>query len=156
MEVTPQLPPPAALALLRRWRRATAEAATNGTSSAAVPEPVVKIDNETDPFATIVSIEFGDRLGELLDTVGACLPARPPAHPPACLPARSACRFLAANSAFVARFLLALAVPVTALLATGHSGRAHCYRPQDAPGRVIAAWPATYLPCRLPPSRPWA
>ncbi|KAL4431582.1 hypothetical protein ABPG77_001424 [Micractinium sp. CCAP 211/92] len=49
--------------------RATAEAATNGTSSAAVPEPVVKIDNETDPFATIVSIEFGDRLGELLDTV---------------------------------------------------------------------------------------
>lgn len=59
--------------------RATAEAATNGTSSAAVPEPVVKIDNETDPFATIVSIEFGDRLGELLDTVGGKMPDFPPA-----------------------------------------------------------------------------
>ena len=46
-------------------------AAGNGASAAAaaVPEPVVKIDNESDPFATIVSIEFGDRLGELLDTV---------------------------------------------------------------------------------------
>ncbi|KAL4459008.1 hypothetical protein ABPG75_013873 [Micractinium tetrahymenae] len=49
--------------------RAAAEAATNGASSPAVPEPVVKIDNEKDPFATIVSIEYGDRLGELLDTV---------------------------------------------------------------------------------------
>jgi hypothetical protein len=38
-----------------------------------VPEPVVKIDNESDPFATIVSIEYGDRLGELLDTVSALL-----------------------------------------------------------------------------------
>ena len=36
-----------------------------------MPEPVVKIDNEKDPFATIVSIQYGDRLGELLDTVGA-------------------------------------------------------------------------------------
>lgn len=67
--------PPAATTELasqcrRCWCRATAEAATNGASSSAVPEPVVKIDNETDPFATIVSIEFGDRLGELLDTVG--------------------------------------------------------------------------------------
>ncbi len=33
------------------------------------PTPVVKIDNMSDAFATIVSIEFGDRLGELLDTV---------------------------------------------------------------------------------------
>jgi hypothetical protein len=48
-----------------------AESASNGTSPAAVPEPVVKIDNESDPFATIVSIEYGDRLGELLDTVSA-------------------------------------------------------------------------------------
>jgi hypothetical protein len=29
----------------------------------------VKIDNSTDPFATVVTVEFGDRLGELLDTV---------------------------------------------------------------------------------------
>lgn len=35
------------------------------------PTPVVKIDNMSDPFATIVSVEFGDRLGELLDTVAA-------------------------------------------------------------------------------------
>jgi len=48
-------------------RAATTEA-SNG-AAAAVPEPVVKIDNHTDPFATIVTIEFGDRLGELLDTV---------------------------------------------------------------------------------------
>ncbi|PSC76905.1 hypothetical protein C2E20_0795 [Micractinium conductrix] len=48
--------------------RAAAET-SNGTSAAAVPEPVVKIDNEKDPFATIVSIQYGDRLGELLDTV---------------------------------------------------------------------------------------
>lgn len=34
-----------------------------------VPKPVVKIDNQSDPFATVVSIQFGDRLGELLDTV---------------------------------------------------------------------------------------
>jgi len=32
---------------------------------------VVIIDNHSDPFATIVKIEFGDRLGELLDTMGA-------------------------------------------------------------------------------------
>lgn len=32
---------------------------------------MVKIDNESDSFATIVSVEFGDRLGELLDTIGA-------------------------------------------------------------------------------------
>jgi hypothetical protein len=43
---------------------------TNGSTSATVPEPVVKIDNERDPFATVVTIEYGDRLGELLDTVG--------------------------------------------------------------------------------------
>jgi UTP:GlnB (protein PII) uridylyltransferase len=42
---------------------------TNGSTSATVPEPVVKIDNERDPFATVVTIEYGDRLGELLDTV---------------------------------------------------------------------------------------
>lgn len=52
------------------YRRAVA-AQSNGTPAAAVPEPVVKIDNETDPFATVVTIEFGNRLGELLDTVGA-------------------------------------------------------------------------------------
>ena len=34
-----------------------------------VPDPVIKIDNHTDPYHTIVSITYGDRLGELLDTV---------------------------------------------------------------------------------------
>lgn len=43
-----------------------AEAVSNGASS--VPEPIVKIDNHTDPFATIVTIEFGDILGDLADT----------------------------------------------------------------------------------------
>ncbi|KAK9810145.1 hypothetical protein WJX72_005535 [[Myrmecia] bisecta] len=35
------------------------------------PKPIVKIDNQSDRFATVVSIQFGDRLGELLDTIGA-------------------------------------------------------------------------------------
>ena len=43
------------------------EAVSNGASS--VPKPIVKIDNHTDPFATIVTIEFGDILGDLADTV---------------------------------------------------------------------------------------
>jgi hypothetical protein len=44
---------------------------TNGVpaSSDTAALPVVKIDNRSDPFATIVTVEFGDRLGELLDTV---------------------------------------------------------------------------------------
>lgn len=45
---------------------ATADKATgNG------PVPSVKIDNLNDPFATVVTVEFGDKLGELLDTITA-------------------------------------------------------------------------------------
>jgi hypothetical protein len=43
--------------------------ATDSAASVALPKPVVKIDNSRDPFATVVTVEFGDRLGELLDTV---------------------------------------------------------------------------------------
>jgi hypothetical protein len=32
--------------------------------------PVVLIDQDSDPDATIVQLSFGDRLGALLDTVG--------------------------------------------------------------------------------------
>ena len=40
-----------------------------------IPIPIIKIDNKTDNFATVVSMEFGDQLGELLDTVGTiCIP----------------------------------------------------------------------------------
>lgn len=41
------------------------------------PKPIVKIDNQHDPFATVVSIQYGNKLGELLDTVGfqACVSA---------------------------------------------------------------------------------
>lgn len=35
------------------------------------PKPIVKIDNQHDPFATVVSIQYGNRLGELLDTTAA-------------------------------------------------------------------------------------
>eukprot|EP01023_Acetabularia_acetabulum_P068696 TRINITY_DN9783_c0_g2_i1.p2 TRINITY_DN9783_c0_g2~~TRINITY_DN9783_c0_g2_i1.p2 ORF type:complete len:289 (+),score=44.74 TRINITY_DN9783_c0_g2_i1:111-977(+) len=42
-----------------------------GQEESTLPEPVVIIDNHSDPFATVVKIEFGDRLGELLDTMGA-------------------------------------------------------------------------------------
>ena len=48
--------------------RVVAQARDNG-AVAAVPEPKVRIDNESDPFATVVTIEYGDMLGELLDTV---------------------------------------------------------------------------------------
>jgi hypothetical protein len=34
-----------------------------------MPTPTIKIDNQSDAFATIVKVDFGDRLGELLDTV---------------------------------------------------------------------------------------
>ncbi|KIY99044.1 Unknown protein DS12 from 2D-PAGE of leaf Flags: Precursor [Monoraphidium neglectum] len=50
-----------------------AAVSTNGAPTAApdaaIPKPVVKIDNIRDPFATVVTVEFGDRLGELLDTI---------------------------------------------------------------------------------------
>ena len=46
---------------------AVADGAT--AEAGVVPQPVVKIDNQHDPFATVVSVQFGDRLGELLDTV---------------------------------------------------------------------------------------
>lgn len=48
--------------------RAAAQEATNDAAG-DVPEPVVKIDNQSDSFATLVTVEYGDRLGELLDTV---------------------------------------------------------------------------------------
>ena len=34
-----------------------------------IPIPIIKIDNKSDNFATVVSVQFGDQLGELLDTV---------------------------------------------------------------------------------------
>ena len=43
-----------------------------GVSTLDAPKPAVQIDNQTDPFSTIVSIQYGDRLGELLDTVCTC------------------------------------------------------------------------------------
>ncbi|KAL3683295.1 hypothetical protein R1sor_001317 [Riccia sorocarpa] len=39
--------------------------------SPQVPLPVVHIDQESDPEATVVEISFGDRLGALLDTIKA-------------------------------------------------------------------------------------
>lgn len=48
-------------------------AATSDATSAAVsvPVPVVKIDNIHDPFATLVTVKFGEELGDLVDTIGA-------------------------------------------------------------------------------------
>lgn len=53
------------------------QATNNGATATAdkpkgsEPVPVVKIDNLNDPFATVVTVEFGDKLGELLDTITA-------------------------------------------------------------------------------------
>ncbi len=56
----------------RRARRlaSSSNGAVATPDADTAPTPVVKIDNMSDAFATKVSVEFGDRLGELLDTVG--------------------------------------------------------------------------------------
>ena len=41
----------------------------NAADSDKVPTPVVIIDQDSDPDATVVEVTFGDRLGALLDTV---------------------------------------------------------------------------------------
>jgi UTP:GlnB (protein PII) uridylyltransferase len=43
----------------------------NGSQAEGLVKPVVKIDNESDPFATVVSMRYGNKLGELLDTTAA-------------------------------------------------------------------------------------
>mmetsp|Transcript_17034 Transcript_17034/g.42793 ORF Transcript_17034/g.42793 Transcript_17034/m.42793 type:complete len:247 (+) Transcript_17034:6-746(+) len=50
--------------------RAATESA-NGSTSETAAKPVVKIDNSSDPFASIITITFGDKLGDLLDTMAA-------------------------------------------------------------------------------------
>lgn len=44
-------------------------------AATAKPTPIIKIDNQTDAFATKITIDVGDQLGEMLDTVrtSACL-----------------------------------------------------------------------------------
>lgn len=43
----------------------------SGSETDYVPMPIVLIDQDTDPDATIVQLSFGDRLGALLDTMKA-------------------------------------------------------------------------------------
>ncbi|XP_073123933.1 ACT domain-containing protein ACR12 isoform X2 [Henckelia pumila] len=43
----------------------------SGPETDSVPMPIVLIDQDTDPDATIVQLSFGDRLGALLDTMKA-------------------------------------------------------------------------------------
>ncbi|KAK9908048.1 hypothetical protein WJX75_002091 [Coccomyxa subellipsoidea] len=59
--------------LCRAQQGVASPPAENGAvgTSEEVPTPIVKIDNQHDPFATVVTIEFGDRLGQLLDTIAA-------------------------------------------------------------------------------------
>lgn len=45
--------------------------AQGGSESPAVPTPVVIIDQHSEPYATVVELEFGDRLGALQDTMAA-------------------------------------------------------------------------------------
>lgn len=44
----------------------------SAADSDKVPTPVVIIDQDSDPDATVVEVTFGDRLGALLDTVMTC------------------------------------------------------------------------------------
>jgi hypothetical protein len=39
------------------------------TDDVVIPTPIVVINQESDPDATVVDLSFGDRLGALLDTV---------------------------------------------------------------------------------------
>ncbi|CAD7695727.1 unnamed protein product [Ostreobium quekettii] len=66
------------LAAMPRGRPAVSASATASEATGPAPPevtPIVKIDNLHDPFATVVTVQFGsgagDLLGELLDTVGA-------------------------------------------------------------------------------------
>ncbi|KAH7659740.1 ACT-like protein [Dioscorea alata] len=43
----------------------------NNSETDVIPTPKVIIDQDSDPEATIVEVTFGDRLGPLLDTMGA-------------------------------------------------------------------------------------
>lgn len=43
----------------------------HAAAATAKPTPIVKIDNISDPFATVVSVEFGDKAGDLLETITA-------------------------------------------------------------------------------------
>lgn len=47
--------------------------ATRRGDAACTRTQTVKIDNTSDPLATIVTVEFADQLGELLDTVRSLL-----------------------------------------------------------------------------------
>eukprot|EP01025_Chloroclados_australasicus_P047766 TRINITY_DN5388_c0_g2_i1.p1 TRINITY_DN5388_c0_g2~~TRINITY_DN5388_c0_g2_i1.p1 ORF type:complete len:289 (-),score=33.43 TRINITY_DN5388_c0_g2_i1:146-1012(-) len=47
------------------------EAPSGAQAPADLPMPIIKLDNHSDPFTTIVTIDYGDRLGELLDTIQA-------------------------------------------------------------------------------------
>ncbi|GLI60339.1 hypothetical protein VaNZ11_002459 [Volvox africanus] len=51
-------------------RRAMMCRASSGTTMAG-PVPTVKIDNIRDPFATVLTVEYGEKTGELLDAITA-------------------------------------------------------------------------------------
>lgn len=60
-----------AVAVARTVRTYAAAPEANGTTAGDVPEPKILIDNQSDPFATVVSLEYGDLLGDLADTTAA-------------------------------------------------------------------------------------
>lgn len=51
--------------------RSAAVESSDSDTSEELPEPMIVIDNEVDAAATFVKVEFGERLGLLLDTVEA-------------------------------------------------------------------------------------
>lgn len=51
--------------------RAEVTGTTATADKAGKCTPAVRIDNTSDPFATVVTVEFGDELGELLETITA-------------------------------------------------------------------------------------
>ena len=59
------------MALSRPVRAQAAASEADVPIAGEVPEPKILIDNQSDPFATIVSLEYGDLLGDLADTTAA-------------------------------------------------------------------------------------
>ena len=63
--------------------------------------PTIKIDNQSDPFATIVKVDFGNKLGDLLDTVRTLIRCSHHCHALRCAhadPASLLCHFTSART----------------------------------------------------------
>ncbi|MED6143560.1 ACT domain-containing protein acr11, variant 2 [Stylosanthes scabra] len=57
--------------VMKEKKESNKQDGNEGDADSSVPTPIVIIDQDSDPDATVVEITFGDRLGALLDTMNA-------------------------------------------------------------------------------------